>query len=179
MQASALHERLRTVAGERSYRELGVLTRTHPETVRRYMLGQSPSAEYLAMLCSALNINGEWLLTGRGPVNRRDIRADALREANATELLNAIAETLERLIGRVERLEVFLQTLETRLRSQRGEADKGVSCGHGTPEVAVPLSERARAVADAVPPVPHGPSATPLAQRAPADAGRTPEAGGA
>src|SRR4051812_49952436 len=83
------------------------------------MQGQSPSAEYLAAVCSALGINGEWLLTGRGPMRHAEIRSQALREANATELLTAMAATLERLLDRVERLEVFLQTLEVRLRASK------------------------------------------------------------
>lgn len=112
-----LHERLKVAAGERNYRELASLTDTSPETVRRYMLGQSPSADFLSSLCNSTGVNGEWLLTGRGPVHKREIRTHALREANVSELLAAMSTTLETLIGRVDRLELFLQTLEARLRA--------------------------------------------------------------
>lgn len=156
MSETMLHQRLRTVVGRRSYRELGQLTNTNHETVRRYMQGGSPSAEYLSGLCSALNINGEWLLTGQGPVHEAEIRAHALREANPSELLSAIAATLERLIERVERLEVFLQTMELRLRVAAG----AVSSGDGPPAVSIPRG--VAEVADAV------------AQRAPTDAGGAP-----
>ncbi|HYE62624.1 MAG TPA: hypothetical protein VD997_11570 [Phycisphaerales bacterium] len=115
--AQTLHERLKVAAGERTYRELAAMTSTSAETVRRYMLGQSPSAEFLSSLCAQTGVNGEWLLTGRGPVHRREIRTHALREANVTELLSAMSATLETLIVRVERLELFLQTMEARLRA--------------------------------------------------------------
>lgn len=117
MVGSNLQQRLRAVAGHRSYREIGELTGTHPETVRRYMLGHTPSVEFLSAFSAALQVNGEWLLTGRGPTQRGDIRAHALRDANPSELLSAVAATLERLMDRVERLELFLHTLEARIRS--------------------------------------------------------------
>lgn len=159
MGESMLHQRLRTVVGRRTYRELSQLTNTNHETVRRYMLGASPSAEYLSGLCSALDINGEWLLTGQGPMHQSEVKTHALREANASELLSAIAATLERIIERVERIEVFLQTLELRLRGG------AVSSPDAAPAVSVPAG--AQHIADAV------------AQRAPADAGGTAATGGA
>lgn len=105
-----------TIAGDRTYRRLGELTDTHPETVRRYLQGQAPSAEFLTRLCQVFGINGEWLLTGRGPMKLDQIRAEALREADSAELLQALSKTVAVLIERVERLEVFVQTLDTRLR---------------------------------------------------------------
>jgi transcriptional regulator with XRE-family HTH domain len=149
MDESLLHTRLRAAVGSRSYREIGDLTGTNSETVRRYMLGQSPSVEFLTGLCGALSLNAEWVLTGRGPMHRGEVRGHALREANPHELLTAVAETLERLLERVERVEVFLQTLEVRLRAN---PPAGVPAGHaGATKAAVPLSERARGVADALP----------------------------
>lgn len=107
--------------GTRTYRQLGDLTETNHETVRRYMLGQAPSAEFLAATCAALDINAQWLLVGRGPMKGTDIRAHALGEANVSELLSAMSATLERLMDRVDRLEVYMQTLETHLRAQSGD----------------------------------------------------------
>ncbi|GJM19690.1 MAG: hypothetical protein DHS20C14_19030 [Phycisphaeraceae bacterium] len=114
---SELHQRLAAAAGKRTYRRLGELTGTHPETVRRYMQGQAPSAEFLAALCSALGLNGSWLLTGHGPLLLQDVRSDALGQADAAELLTAVSNTLTQLIDRVEELEVFVQTLDTRIRA--------------------------------------------------------------
>lgn len=115
---TAIHDRMSAAAGERTFRHLGELTRTNSETVRRYMSGQAPSAEYLASFCEALGINADWLLTGRGPMKRVDVKSHALRQADPAELLSAMAQTLERLIDRVERIEVFVQTLETRVRGR-------------------------------------------------------------
>lgn len=100
-----------------TYRALGDATQQHPETVRRYMQGQSPSVEFLSALCFRFDINAQWLLTGQGPVRHTEARAHALREANPAELLAAVAAALERLTDRVDRIDLFIQTLETRLRA--------------------------------------------------------------
>jgi len=114
---SDLHARLTAVVGERTYRRVGELTGTHPETVRRYMQGQAPSAEFLVGVCRALGVNGNWLLTGQGPRRVDEIRAEALGQADAGELLTAISNTLTALIERVDRLEVFTQTVDARVRA--------------------------------------------------------------
>ena len=116
MTTTSLHDRLSSVAGARTYRALGELTNTHPETVRRYMQGQSPAVDFLAALCHSMAINADWLLTGRGPMHVSDLRAAALRDANPSELHSAMASTLTSLVERVARLETYCQTLETRLR---------------------------------------------------------------
>lgn len=117
VELSPLHERLHEVFGDKSFRAIAEMTQTSHETVRRYMNGQSPSVEFLEAVCRGMGINGQWLLTGRGPKRAEHIRQHALGEANASELLNAMARTLEKLTERVDRLEVFMQTLETRLRA--------------------------------------------------------------
>jgi transcriptional regulator with XRE-family HTH domain len=155
MSTSPLHQRLRVAVGRRSFRELAAMTESHPETVRRYVLGQSPSAEFLQRVAEGLEINSEWLLQGRGPMRRNEIRQHALKEANAHELLSAVADSLEKLIERVDRIEVFLHTLESRLRTvphphvevkpppHPGEgAEAGVNSPHGAPPQA-PSLERA------------------------------------
>jgi hypothetical protein len=113
---SALHQRIVAVAGDRTFRHLGELTGIHPETVRRYMTGQAPSTEFLTGLCRGLGINGDWMLTGRGPMRVADVQMHALREAAPPDLLSALAFAIEALINRVERVEHYLQTMETRLR---------------------------------------------------------------
>jgi len=116
MSSSDLHARLISAAGERTCRELGELTGVHPETVRRYMNGQSPSVEFLTGLCAALGLSGTWMLTGHGPMHAADAKRAALGEAEAPELMSAMAGTLGGLIDRVGRLEGYVQTLETRVR---------------------------------------------------------------
>ncbi len=56
---SPLHDRLHDIAEGMSYRELGELTGTNAETVRRYMQGQSPSVEFLTALCRRKGINAQ------------------------------------------------------------------------------------------------------------------------
>lgn len=116
MNLSPLHERLHAIAGDWTYKRLAEVTGTNAETVRRYMQGQAPSTEFLAAICDELQASGEWLLTGRGPMRRADMRAHALREARASELLAAVAQSLESLTDRVERVERYIHTLEARLR---------------------------------------------------------------
>lgn len=150
-----LHERLQAVAGNLTYRNLAELTKTHPETVRRYMQGHAPSVEFLAAICTSMGISAEWLLTGRGPMRVTELRQHALKEANPAELLTAVANTLQQLQERVERLEIFVQTLEARMRAtsrpngeNEGKSDVQSSTAHpGT-------VTRARSIADAVAPRP-------------------------
>ncbi len=112
---SPFHDRLAEAAGKTSYRKLGKMTETHPETVRRYMQGQTPSSSYIIAFCDALGIAGDWLLMGKGPKMRNQVRTHALKSADASELLNAIADTLTALTARVETMERFMQSLKTKL----------------------------------------------------------------
>lgn len=114
-----MHERILTAVGTRTYRHVGEMTGTHPETVRRYLQGQAPSVEFVAALAKALNISADWLLTGRGPMKCEELKAHALATAETSELLHAMSDTLDRLIDRVERVEVYMQTLETRVRAHQ------------------------------------------------------------
>ncbi len=153
MSESTLHERLMLVVGTRTYRALGDLTGIHPETVRRYMQGQAPSIEFVSRLCASMRLNPEWMLLGKGPQKAADLRVETLRGADPSELLAAIAKTLEELSDRLTNVERFVQSLDTRLR---GADDKiGVDV-EGKPTPA--QGEKARRIRAAV------------AQRAPADA---------
>lgn len=141
-----------TVVGRSTFRAVADATGLNSETVRRYMQGQAPSVEFLAALCSVYDVNAQWLLTGRGPIRQSDSRAHALREANPAELLSAIAEALERLTDRVDRIELFVQTMETRVRA-RAAGGSIIETKHQTAvETASDHpAERARGIADAVP----------------------------
>ena len=55
MKGNELHDRLAKCAGNHTFRRLGELTQTHPETVRRYMQGQAPSADFLSTGNGALD----------------------------------------------------------------------------------------------------------------------------
>jgi hypothetical protein len=66
VKTKSLHDRLLVSAGHLTYAKLGAMTGVHPETVRRFMQGQTPKPEFLAELCREMGLNGDWLLTGRG-----------------------------------------------------------------------------------------------------------------
>lgn len=103
--AHALHERMLIVAGDRTYRLIGELTKTHPETVRRYMQGQAPSVEFVTALCDAFGVNPDWLLRGRGPMKAEDALSEALRVATPAQLLATIGGSIDSLTHRLARLE--------------------------------------------------------------------------
>lgn len=168
MSTSELHERLGVVAGDRTYRVLGEMTKQNAETVRRYMQGQAPSVDFLTELCRALELNAHWLLTGDGPMRAGDARRHALREAKPQELLAAIANSLEHLTGRVDRIETYVQMLEAHVRGarDRGAPHRSEGTPHGEQSTAQPADgapapgparaadragERARRIADAIP----------------------------
>ena len=113
------HTRLNEAGGNVSYRKLGRMTDTHPETVRRYMHGQAPSAIFLTNLCRALGISGDWLLTGRGPMKCNEMRSHALSQADPSELMGAMANSLAGLFHRMDRLEQNVQIFESQTRTQR------------------------------------------------------------
>lgn len=146
---SPLHERLLSAVGDRTYRRVGELTQTHPETVRRYLQGQSPSVDFVMALCSALSISGQWLMTGEGPMRAADAKQHALQQANPGELLSAIAGTLDRLADRLDRLELFVQGLEVRVRG-RSAVETELLDGPGAAAQGAQADGRARAIGGAV-----------------------------
>lgn len=173
-----LHERLLEAAGKRSYREIAALTDIHPETVRRYMQGQAPSAEFLEAACTRLGLNGDWLLTGRGPMKASDVSGAALKAAKAGDLLSALAGTVESLVDRVDRMQLFVQTLETRVRAGAAAAAASSRSTDGS-HLSAGLQRADAALADAKTAAVHvGKRAQllrdALAQRPRPDAGGTP-----
>jgi transcriptional regulator with XRE-family HTH domain len=144
---SPIHERLVTVAGERTNRRLAELTKTNPETVRRYMQGSAPSVEFLSAVCKSLAISGDWLLTGRGPMKLDEVKTESLRQADPSELLSAMAGNIERLCERVDRIERYMQTMEIRLRARRnGDGQQADKPG----EDDSPRVRKVKSVADAI-----------------------------
>jgi len=70
MEVGSVHERIHLAAGGRSCGQVAKLTGTHAETTRRYLRGQMPSVEFIAGFADGVGVNLEWLITGRGPMNR-------------------------------------------------------------------------------------------------------------
>lgn len=67
----SLAARLRAAAGPITFREVGAKTDTHPENARRYLQGGSVSVNFLRNFCRAFNVSADWLLEGKGQMNRK------------------------------------------------------------------------------------------------------------
>jgi transcriptional regulator with XRE-family HTH domain len=108
---------MRIAVGEHAtYRQVSDQTGTNAETVRRYLQGHAPSVEFVAALCRVFGISADWLLTGRGPMKAADLKTHVLGDSSAGELFTAVADNLERLLARVDRIERYVQMLETQVR---------------------------------------------------------------
>lgn len=120
-QDEAISSRLQIAIGERTVRHVGALTNTHPETVRRYMTGsKTPTVEFLAAFCEALEINADWLLTGEGQMRLEEKRKAVIHDAGLSDVLRAMADTVDRLATRVDRMEAVLRMHDDRLRASSG-----------------------------------------------------------
>jgi hypothetical protein len=95
--ASAIAQRLEFACKDRSCREIGRLTETHPETVRRYLRGGRPPACFIATFCSIFGVAADWLLLGEGPMLRTEISNSNLSQASPRQLLLALADQIDRL----------------------------------------------------------------------------------
>lgn len=110
-----LHKRLEQVLAGRTYKSIAEMTGISTETARRYMLGQTPSAEFLAAVCEKMAVNAEWLLTGEGPARVDELAAEALKRATTAQLVGVVARHVGTLTERVERLESAVATIQRRL----------------------------------------------------------------
>lgn len=64
-----LHARLERVFNRMSSAEISRRTGVHAESVRRYRRGAEPSSRFLAAVCEAFEVSGDWLLCGRGEIS--------------------------------------------------------------------------------------------------------------
>lgn len=119
VEGSGLHERMLIAVGDRTYRLVGELTHTHPETVRRYLQGQAPNVDFVTALCDAMDFNPDWLLRGTGPMRSADALSESLKSASPSELMQSIGTALDALCSRLERLETTIEEHQIR-NSQPG-----------------------------------------------------------
>lgn len=100
---AALRDRLREVLKDLTCREAGEMTGVHPESVRRYLQGRAPNADFLLSLCMAMGLNGHWLLTGQGPMLAKDVEAWSLERARPPALIRALSGSVESWMSRLDR----------------------------------------------------------------------------
>jgi hypothetical protein len=89
-----LRERIRILVGGEPCRIIGQATRTHPESVRRYLSGAKIPAEFVRALVDAYGVSADWLLRGEGCMYRRDCAEAALRAASTADLIAALEQRL-------------------------------------------------------------------------------------
>lgn len=131
-----LHDRIQLAVGDRTYKRIGDLTNTHPETVRRYLQGHAPSVDFVTRLAATLGLNINWILTGRGPMRLAEMKPAALREANATDLLTHVALAIERIEARLDRLERYTQVLEVMVRQGHSREPAAIASVETKPNAA-------------------------------------------
>jgi transcriptional regulator with XRE-family HTH domain len=68
-----LLERVELLAAGHTARALARRLKIHPETTRRYLRGDRPSARFIARLCTAFGVSADWLLNGHEPRQRPDL----------------------------------------------------------------------------------------------------------
>ncbi|HYE02012.1 MAG TPA: helix-turn-helix transcriptional regulator [Phycisphaerales bacterium] len=59
--------RLRSVVATHTYRQLAAMAGVSPETIRRFLRGDRPTAVFLACVCLHFGISLNWLVFGDGP----------------------------------------------------------------------------------------------------------------
>lgn len=78
-----IQDRLRMVCAGVRAADLARITGTHPESVRRYLSGDTPSLAFLAALCAGSALSADWLLCGRGrPITAPDPRGRSELESD-------------------------------------------------------------------------------------------------
>lgn len=94
--ATAVQARLSSVTSAYTYRQLGAIVSSHPESVRRWLTTDTrPPIWFIVSLCDALHLNPHWVLTGTGPSHRDPDRLIALSATPPRILLERLAQILD------------------------------------------------------------------------------------
>lgn len=92
-----VQDRLRMVCAGIRPADLARVTGTHPESVRRYLAGDTPSLTFLAALCSGSALSADWLVCGRGrPISTLDARIPAERDADLVRVRTVLLKLVSR-----------------------------------------------------------------------------------
>ncbi|GIW74432.1 MAG: hypothetical protein KatS3mg103_0954 [Phycisphaerales bacterium] len=73
-ESDRLQDRLLVAVGDRTFRRIGELTNTHPETVRRVPVGPCAQRGVHHPPGRGFGLNLNWILTGRGPMRVAEIK---------------------------------------------------------------------------------------------------------
>ncbi|MEK6703805.1 MAG: hypothetical protein AABZ53_16215, partial [Planctomycetota bacterium] len=116
-----------------SMHKLGTTLRINRETLRRMYADQKPSVELLVRICEKFAISGEWLLTGKGPQKREELRKYALQEASPGELYQAVAQRLSCVEEQLARLAILEAEKASRTSRVPPRHDPSAGSGLGRP----------------------------------------------
>lgn len=127
-----LHGRLLSVRAlelaDLSYGRIGEPIGMNHETVRRMFNGGTPTAALIAGLTSKFGISAHWLLLREGPRRCDEFARWAMRQADASDLLHALADKWVDVSDRLIQASRYLSMAEAKSR----------------PEVEVPARRRTR-----------------------------------
>lgn len=105
MRDPLLASRLRIAVRGDSARQVADRVGMNPETVRRYLNGISPSAEFLTAICRVYGVLGTWLLCSEGPRTEAERPEHLLGTVSTRELAQQLVERLSRIENRLGTLE--------------------------------------------------------------------------
>jgi transcriptional regulator with XRE-family HTH domain len=92
---SKLCQRVEQVRGDRTVQQISRETGVSSETVRRYLTGKRPSADFLVALCSSQDISALWLLTGEGPMRQSQVTNYYLSTVGEVELCSELGRRIQ------------------------------------------------------------------------------------
>lgn len=98
--ARSVSDRLADACRGRTPQSLARLSGASEYAVRRYLRGSTPPPSYLVRISVGLGLSLNWLLTGRGPARRTEVRDLALDRASTGELVAELALRAERAAGK-------------------------------------------------------------------------------
>lgn len=91
-----------TVVGDATLREVAHDCGIHRETARRYLHGATPpSLVFVAVFADKYGVSLEWLLCGRGPMARSQLRQFHLADASILDVCTALGTGVERALREV------------------------------------------------------------------------------
>ncbi len=84
MRKNLIYKRLIEVQGGMTLRTFAEKIGIGQSTLHNYLKGRIPKADFIDQVCSAMNINERWLLSGKGPKYRNDLIEESLRNVKTS-----------------------------------------------------------------------------------------------
>lgn len=91
-----------------------VLVDSSEANIRNYINGTQPKVEFLETICAKLEINAEWLLTGKGTFSKIESKKKEdpeFEELPLNKQMNSLFTLLTKQSEKIDRLENFVQVI--------------------------------------------------------------------